>query len=130
MKCQNELLDEDQVLRDKMLERLPTLALEGVCPVPNSRFWDYYNLGGKESLRAAGIVLKKTDACWVLFLQPELPSVTRQRELETFFADFSEFCECGTEIVLERKVCRNGVKQYRLRCADWYEKREVIRGYG
>ena len=109
-------------LREKILDRLPDLKKDGICPVPNKRFWDYYNAGGKERLHEAGISLKKDpeDGIWKIRLHPETAEDRKQKKIDAFLLTFNETCECGKEIVLQATQAKNGVMQYRLRCEGWF----------
>lgn len=112
-----------EVLRQKMLERLPALATDGVAPVPNQKFWDYYNDGGKERLHEAGIgIFKDKDTgTWMIRLHPETAGETRQKKIDAFMKTFRWHCDCGKPYKIQAVECSNGVMQYRLRCSDWFE---------
>lgn len=123
--------DEALRLRQKMLKRLPELESAGFCDVPNQRFWDYYNSGGKERLHAAGIILRKQNSDYFLTLLDELPAVTRQRELDALLTKFPLKCpSCGKGVLLEKKVCSNAAVQFRVRCQGWHEDKSYWKGWG
>lgn len=116
--------------REKILNKYPRLK-EGECPIPNARFWDFYNAGGKEQLYEAGIVVIKKNDTWQLRLHPEIPSVVKNREINEFLEEFDWYCpSCGGPVVLEENISKRGVSQYRLRCLGWFEDERKVRGYG
>ena len=119
-------------LREKILARLPELKKNGICPVPNSRFWDYYNAGGKERLREAGIRLKKDPetGIWKIRLHPETAEDQKQKKIDAFLRTFNETCECGKQIVLQATETKNGVMQYRLRCEGWFLTHRWVDSWG
>lgn len=116
---------EDEIdglrLRLQVLAKYPALA-NGDIPVPSEKFWDFYNDGGKDALIEAGIFVRKSEAGdWSLSLGV-MPYDARVSAIEEFLDVFSITCpQCGSGIVLERKVCKNGMFQYRQRCENWFE---------
>ena len=121
---------EALLFRKKILDRLPELA-SGECPVPNSKFWDFYNDGGKEKLRESGIYVSRKDDDWVIRLADEIPAVVNQRKVDSFLETFEPNCvECGGGVFIEKKVCSNDTIQYRLRCQGFVETTVVSSGYG
>ena len=116
-------------LREKMIERLPELSGSGIAQIPNSKFWDYYNAGGKELLYDAGIVvIKDDDEKWHIKLKPETDEERRQKIVDDFLEHYHTLCDCGYDRVLEALECKNGTMQYRIRCEGWF-KYEKQRGY-
>ena len=126
-------MPESEVLalrrRENFIAKHPEIQRRDL-PIVSRDFWDYYNSGGKELLRESGLVIKRSETGeYFLHLKQCTPYAERKALVDTFLETFSPVCDlCGSEVVLQVKVCRNDTKQYRLRCEHWFRNYRE-RGY-
>ena len=116
-------------LREKVLDRLPKLKTEQVCPVPNSRFWDFYR-DNKDALVDACIGVRKDDAGeWVVVAHPYEDAEAREArelaEIKDMRARHEYLCNtCGQftspfRTRIKKKEMRNGFMKYNFVCCGW-----------
>lgn len=108
--------------RQRIFERLPVLADEGKCGIPNRRFWEFYREKKKEFFEACIGVQKKDDG-WIIvaydFVDHEAAAA---RELQNMLARHSSACsKCNAPCVIEKKLMRNGYPCYRYFCESCWK---------
>ena len=110
---------EAKAFRERIFQRLPALANEGRCRVPNQRFWDFYH-DEKEMFCKACIGVRKVDDDWLIiaydFVDHDLKSDQEQNEM--LARHQSECFECDHPCALERTRMKNGYPRYYFYCQN------------
>ena len=109
-----------QTFRDKILSRLPELATQAECPVPNRRFWDFYREQKSLFHDACLGVRKGEDGVWRIVAYPfEYPEVRRERQIKEMLSRHPLYCcDCGEPLaMIERSIMRDGREQFRYWCS-------------
>jgi len=109
-----------QVFRDRIFRRLPVLADEGRCRVPNSRFWDFYRANKPLFYDACIGVRKFEDGAWFIvaydFVDREAAQI---REIDEMLSRHNPNCrKCGKPCVIERALMMDDRIFYRFFCEE------------
>ena len=109
-----------QEYRQDFIEKYPKIEQEDLL-IKSAKFWDFYNSGGKEKMKEAGIVVIKKDQKWYLHLQALLPSQYDELKFSNYMKDYDTTCpSCGSKRVMQITECNNGSYQYRVRCEGFF----------
>ena len=112
-------LREATAFRNRLFRRLPALATEGHCRVPNWRFWDHYKANRDLYYNACVGVQKLDDGWHIIAYEFKDMAFEEHRAINEMLQRHSVDCShCGQQNEIERSFMKDARVLYMFYCRD------------